>query len=93
MALSGRCYDDFTTVARLHHVLMGLPVRLWRSYGVPTAFMEFLIRPWRGYQACTTLLWRPCFSCATCYKNWRFKVYSENLTSLYSRRENVVEIP
>ena len=44
MALSGRCYDDFTTVARLHHVLMGLPVRLWRSYGVPTAFMEFLIR-------------------------------------------------
>ena len=78
MVLSGRCYDDLTTVARLHHVIMGLPVRLWRSYGVSTAFMEFLIRPWRCYQACTTLLhvWRPCLSCATCYKNWCFKVHT-----------------
>ena len=86
MALSGRCYDDFTTVARLHPVLMELPVRIWHSYGVSTAFMEFLTRPGRCYQACTTLLWRTCFSCATCYENWRFKVHTSmclSSSSLY----------
>ena len=31
MAFAGRYYDDFTTVARLHHVLMGSMAFLWGS--------------------------------------------------------------
>ena len=54
---------------------MGLPVRLWRSYRVPSAFMEFLKQPWRGKP---NFHYPTCFSLATCYKHARFKVHTSS---------------
>ena len=85
MALSGRYYDDFTTVARLHHVLMGLPVRLaflWGSQCVNGVLN-------------TTMAWFTKLALRSSGDH-DFHVQpaiKTGVSSLYSRRENVVETP